>query len=144
MIDRETVIERSTELFIRNQLFNVRGYPQGGRRGITFLDTYPDNKRMERALDSNYVAIGWSTDDGGKQAELGSSLKRRLYTFDFYVFGISRVWGKNLASVIRFSAESDQVIPLVDPADPTKVIGHVDVDYCSAQQRVSATPRPWE
>ena len=144
MIDRESLIEKSIELYMRSQLFTVRKYPQGGRRGVTFLDAYPDAKRMSKPLDCNYVAIGWSTDDGGRQAELGSSLKRRLYTFDFYVFGISRVWGKNLASVLRFSAESNQSIPIVDLSNPTTVIDHVDVDYVSSQQRVSTTPRPWE
>jgi hypothetical protein len=71
-------------------------------------------------------------------------LKVRKYTLDFYVFGISRVWGKNLASVVRFSAEADQQIPLVDPADGITVIDHVDVDFASVTPLVTPTPRPWE
>lgn len=141
MIDRETVIERSVEAFLRDQLFNVRGYPQGK---VELLPAYPDNERMNQPLDQNYIAIGWSTDDGGRQAELGSSLKRRLYTYDFYVFGVSRVWGKNLASVIRFSLEAEQTINLLDPSDDETVIGEVDVEYVSTQQAVTRTPRPWE
>jgi hypothetical protein len=141
MIDRETVIERSIESYLRNQLYTVRGYPTDK---VIMLDAYPTNTRMTQPLDANYVAIGWSTDDGGRQAELGSSLKRRLYTFDFYVFGVSRVWGKNLASVIRFSLESDNTINLLDPSDGVTEIGWVDVDYVSMQQAVTPNPRPWQ
>lgn len=141
MIDRETVIERSVDSYLRGQLYGVRGYPPDK---VDILDAYPTNTQMTMPLDKNYIAIGWSTDDGGRQAELGSALKRRVYTFDFYVFGINRVWAKNLASVIRFSLESDQVIALLDPSDGVTVIDHVDVDYVSSQQAVTRTPRPWE
>jgi hypothetical protein len=147
MIDRESIIEMSVVTFLRTQLFDVRGYTQedGGhsRRSVQLLDKYPDNERMSKPLDRNYIAIGWSADDGGRQAELGSPLKERKYTFDFYTFGISRVWGKNLASVIRYSLESDQVIDLLDPVT-SDVMGHVDVDFVASQQQVTSTPRPWE
>ena len=93
MIDRESVIERSIDVYLRRQLFAARGYPQDK---VEILDAYPTNDRMSAPLDKNYIAIGWSTDDGGRQAELGTSFKRRIYTFDFYVFGTNRVWGKNL------------------------------------------------
>jgi hypothetical protein len=135
------VIERSVESYLRHQLFVVHHYPQDK---VVILDAYPTNERMLGPLDVNYVAIGWTTDDGGHDAELGSSLKRRLYTFDHYIFGISRVWGKNLASVIRFSLEADEVINLLDPADGTTVIGHVDVNFVSMQQAVTPNPRPWQ
>jgi hypothetical protein len=140
MIDRETVIERSVEAYLRNQLFTIRGYPTDR---VIMLDAYPDNDRQSTRLDANYIAIGWSADDGGIQAELGSPLKRRRYTFDFYVFGISRVWGKNLASVIRYSLEADGTINLLDPADGSE-IGYVDVDFVSAQQAIVPNPRPWQ
>src|SRR5439155_20947328 len=97
MIDRESVIERSVDMYLRNQLFNVRGYPT---EKVEILDAYPTNQVMTGPLDKNYIAIGWNTDDGGRQAELGSSLKRRVYTFVFYVFGTNRVWAKIVASVI--------------------------------------------
>lgn len=119
----------------------IRGYPTDK---VVMLDSYPSTERMLKPLNANYIAIGWTTDDGGHDAELGSSLRRRLYTFDFYVFGVSRVWGKNLASVIRFSLEADQVIDLLDPSDGQTVIDHVDVDFVSMQQAVTPNPRPWQ
>lgn len=140
MIDRATVIGRSVEAFAKDQLFGVRTYPQ---EQVVFLDAYPSPERMSRPLDRNYIAVEAGPDDGGRQAELGSALKRRLYTFDFYVFGKSRVWGKNLASVLRFSLEGEQVINLLD-SDGTTTIGHVDVDFVSAQPAITRTPRPWE
>lgn len=141
MIDRETIIERSIDAYLREQLFGARGYPVDK---VEILDAYPTNERMSRPLDKNYVAIGWSTDDGGRQAELGSSLKRRLYTFDFYVFGTSRVWAKNLASVIRFALEADENIPVLDPRDGTTAIDSVAVEFVSTQQVVVRTPRAYE
>jgi hypothetical protein len=141
MIDRETIIERSVDAYLRNQLFTVRGYPTDK---VQILDAYPTQTMMRRPLDRNYIAIGWSADDGGRQAELGSSLVRRRYTFDFYTFGTSRVWAKNLASVIRYSLESDQNIDLLDPRDGTTVIDSVAVDYVAAQQALTTDPRPWQ
>lgn len=141
MIDRETIIERSVDAYLRNQLYTVRGYPS---EKVVMLDTYPTQTQMSRPLDVNYIAIGWTTDDGGQDAELGSSLRRRLYTIDFYVFGISRVWGKNLAAVIRYCLESDDVIDLIDPSDGVTVLGHVDVEYVSSQQAATPNPRPWQ
>jgi hypothetical protein len=141
MIDRESIIERSVELYLRNQLYSIRHYPEDK---VVILDAYPTGDRMAKPIDKNYIAIGWSADDGGRQAELGSSLKRRLYTFDFYVFGVSRIWGKNIASVVRFSLESDGVINLIDPSDGSTILGYVDVDFVSAQQVIPNNPRPWE
>ena len=118
----------------------MRGYPPDK---VELLDKYPDNARMSKPLDKNYIAIGWSTDDGGKPAEIGSPLRKRIYTFDFYVFGISRVWGKNLASVVRFCLEADGVIDLVNPIDSSQM-GKVDVDSVQAQQVTTPDPRPWQ
>jgi hypothetical protein len=141
MIDRETVIATSIESYLRNQLYVVRGYPPDR---VVMLDAFPDSQRMSRPLDANYIAVGWSADDGGRDAELGSSLRRRLYTFDFYTFAVSRVWGRNLASVVRFCLEADQSIDLLDPGDGQTVTGHVDVEFVSVQQAVAANPRPYE
>lgn len=149
MIDRGTVIEHSVETYMRQQLA-IRNYPMQrdptnpNRSYVHILDAYPDNQRMHQALDANYVAIGYSADDGGKLAELGSAAKIRKFTFDFYIFAINRVWGRNLAGVLRSSAEADEVIPLLDPTHNNAVIDHVDVDFASAQPVVTRTPRPWE
>lgn len=133
-------MEKSVEEYVRNQLYVVRSYPQDR---VVFLDAYPDDARMRTPLTVNSIAIGWAADDGGRQAELGSSLKRRLFTFDYYIFALSRVWGRNLASVIRSSVEADGNIDLLDPATGA-VIDSVAVDYASAQQVTKPNPRPWE
>lgn len=150
MIDRESKIEHSIDTYLRQQLFDVRHYPQAPdpsnpqRSFITVLDAYPDNERMNKPLDANYIAIGYSADDGGKLAELGTSAKVRKFTFDFYIFAINRVWGRNLGGILRSSLESDDVIPLLDPTNGNAVIDHLDVDFVSSQQAVTRTPRPWE
>lgn len=148
MIDRETVIEHSADSYVRSQLFDVRGYPRTketakGGSYIVILDAFPTNERMHTPLDANYIAIGYSADDGGRLAELGTPAKIRKFTFDFYIFAINRVWGRNLAGVLRSSLESDETIPLLDPST-NAVIDYVDVDFVSSQQAVTHTPRPWE
>lgn len=150
MIPRKTIIERSVDVYLRNQLFNVRGYPNQPTQGnpnrswVQMLDAYPTNERMSQPLDANYIALGYAADDGGKFAEIGSSAKERKHTFDFYIFAINRVWGANLGGVIESSLESDGVIDLLDPQNNNKIIDYVDVDFVSAQQAVTRTPRPWE
>lgn len=140
MIDRETVIQRSVESYLRAQLFDARSYPTDK---VILLDAYPDNQRMLRPIDLNYIAIGWLADDGGRYAELGSPAKVRKFTFDFYIFGTSRVWAHNLASVLRYSLETDGIIPLLDPATQ-EPFDYVDVDFASSQQVLTNNPRPWQ
>lgn len=140
MISRTDIIERSVELYVRQQLYGARAYPEDK---VKMLDAYPTQKRMTERLDRNYIAIGFTFDDGGHQAELGSSLKRRMHTIDFHVFGMSRVWARNLASVLRSSLETDGVINLLDPLN-NSVVGYVDVDYVSAQHHPVPNARPWE
>lgn len=140
MIDRESIIQRSVELYLKDQLYVVRGYPT---KDVVILDAYPGVERREKPLDANYIAIGWSSDNGGKQAELGSSARARLFTIDFHIFGISQIWGKNIASVVRYSLEADGIINLISPID-SSVLGYVDVDFVSAQPVTPSNPRPWE
>lgn len=140
MISREDIIEQSVEDYLRTQLFDARGYPPDR---VSLLDAYPTQTRMQQALDRNYIAIGYSFDDGGKQAELGSSLKRRLHTIDFHIFGLTRVWGRNLAAVARYALETDGNVPLKALPDET-VIGALYVDFVSAQQAPVNNPRPWQ
>lgn len=140
MIDRETIIEESIEKYLSAQLFDVRGYPH---ERVVMLDAYPDNDRMSQPLDRNYIAIGWGADDGGRLAELGSAARTRKFTFDFYIFGISRVWARNLAAVIRYALESDGIINLIDPTS-SDVMGYVDVDFAASQQVIDPVPRPWQ
>ena len=129
---------------MRNQLFTVRGYPNSQNRGgVVILDAFPDDERMSKPLDANYISIGYQSDDGGKLAELGSPARVRDFIFDFYVFGVSRVWGKNLASVIRYSLESDMAINLYDPTSG-EMLDYVDVENVSAQQLLVNDPRPWQ
>lgn len=141
MISREDQIERSISTYLRQQLYDVRNYPSDR---VEILDAYPDEKRMQTPLAKvNYVAIGYAADDGGRDAELGSPARVRKYTYDFFVFAISRVWGRNLATVIRNCMESDLVVPILDPASE-EVVDALQVDFASSQQIISQFPRPWQ
>lgn len=141
MISREDQIERSIVDYLRAQLFTVRGYPTDR---VELLDAYPDEKRMATPLAKvNYVAIGYAADDGGRNAELGTPARTRKYTYDFFVFATSRVWGRNLATVVRNCMETDMLVPILD-LSTGQVVDSLQVDFASSQQIISQFPRPWQ
>lgn len=140
-ITREDLVEQSVQDFIRRQLFDVRGYPEDQ---IELLDAFPYNTFRDE-LDKNYLALGFNFDDDGRQAELGSDLKTRSYTMEFFVFGISNVWGRNLANAIKFAADIDGVIPLHDYGDLAKPeIDRLVVEGSRSERQAIPDPEPWQ
>lgn len=144
MISRQDKIVQSTQNYIRDQLFTVREYPSDK---IELLDAFPHGK-FEGALDKNYIATGFNFDDGGRDAELGGTMKHRLYTIEFYVFGMTSLWGTNLSSALREALENDGGIPLKDigGGDPDLVIDQLLImEHGLRAMKVAVRePRPWE
>lgn len=145
MISREDNIDRSVMNFVRDQL-TALGYflpdQKTGQPRVQILDAYPSDDRMTQPLDRNYIAVSYTADDGGRPAELGTQLTRRLHTSDFAVFGVSRIWGRNLAQLIKASVEIQAQIPLV--LDQPGNQNYVTVEYASAQEMPVNSPRPWQ
>jgi hypothetical protein len=145
MISREDVIDRSLMNFIRDQLTGL-GYfevpPGADGPRVQILDSYPSDDRMTKPLDRNYIAVGYSQDDGGRPAEMGTQLTRRLHTFDFHTFGISRIWGRNLAQIIKAAIEVQETIPLVVTQGDNQ--SYVTVEYAMSQEAPVQSPRPWQ
>lgn len=110
MISREDKVEQSVQDYVRHKLFVERAYSADN---VELLDAFPYNT-FTGELDKNYVALGFNFDDDGTQAELGSDLKVRNYTLEFFVFGQTSIWGRNLANVIKFAADNEGIIPLLD------------------------------
>jgi hypothetical protein len=133
------------QAFLRQQLFNVHGYP---RSQIEIVESFdPANfEGKPTPLDMNYVATGYDFDDGGRQAELGSSLKERLYTIEFFVLGKDATWGKALAQAIKFSLESEgDLIPLLDIRERDRPrMDTLVVEYVSAERQPIPRPAPWQ
>lgn len=110
MVTRERLIEQSVQEWVKDVLFNQQGYPEAT---IEMLDAFPFN-RFTGELDKNYVAAGFDFDDQGTQAEVGSDLTTRVYTIEWYTFGISKEWGRNIGHAIKFALETEKAIPLLN------------------------------
>lgn len=142
MISREDMVEQSVQEYVKDKLFSApRNYSTDL---VEMLDAFPYN-RFDGPLDKNYVALGFNFDDAGRQAELGSDLKTRLYTIEFFVFGITEVWSRNLANVIKFAADNEGIIPLLDLNQISKPqIDSLVVDNTRAERQPIAEPAPHE
>lgn len=139
MISREDMVTQSVQTFAQAQIFDVRNYP---RDQVEFRESFPYGLA---ALDKNLVAIGFNFDDSGEQAEMGSSLKKRLYTIEFFVFGKTNVYARNLANVLKFALEGDGLIPLLDIAQtPPVQIDALLVEGVSAERQIVQDPEPWQ
>lgn len=144
-ITREQSIIESVQRFTRDVLYNQKGYTAAE---VAFLDGFPYNL-FTGPLDKEYVACSFSMDDGGEQAELGSDLKRKQHTLEFWCFATTGVWGRNLSGAISNAIESAQLlIPLYDitQPDPAPIVDYLLVADRSPkkQQVIVRDPRPWE
>lgn len=118
----------------------ARGYPASQ---VAFLESFPYS--MPGPLEKNLVAAGFDFDDGGEQAELGSALKRRLYTIEFYVFGMTATYARNLAHALKFTLEGDGRIALKDVEQlGTPIIDYLIVDTVHAHRAIVPDPDPFQ
>lgn len=141
MISREDMIVQSVTDYVRHAIFDVRGYPASQ---VEMLESFPFDFK-DREFDRNFVTLGFNFDDMGEQAELGSHLLRRVYTIEFFIFGLSATYGSNLANIVKFSLQNDQSIPLKDISDlAAPVIDQLEVMGVSAQRQIIANPEPWQ
>lgn len=118
----------------------ARGYPSDQ---VAFLESFPYT--VPGALTKNLVATGFDFDDGGEQAELGSGLKRRVYTIEFFVFGMTNTYARNLANALKFTLEGDGRIALKDVGQAgTPIIDYLIVEGVSTHRQVVSDPEPWQ
>jgi hypothetical protein len=139
MITREDLISQSV---MDHAVAGVaaRGYPP---TQVAFLESFPYT--LVGQLEKNLIAAGFDFDDGGEQAELGSALKRRLYTIEFFIFGMTATYARNLAHVLKFVLEGDGRIPLKDIGQPgSPIIDYLIVEAVSVQHQIVADPEPFQ
>lgn len=141
MVSREQKVSQSVEDYLKGKLDSA-GY---GQDHVTLLDAW-DGSDLPTPLETNYIAAGYSFDDGGKPGEMGSDLITRLYTIEMFIFAQNMTWGRNLASVIQTAIEDDGLIPLLDIGEP----GHPQIDVMTldsvAAQREATglNPPAWQ
>jgi hypothetical protein len=139
-ITREDLIEQAVSDFLKDKLFNERGYP---RARVEFVDAFQEDS-FTGPLDKNYVAIGFNFDDGGELIEMGSDLIQRTYTIEVWAVGTEPVAGRNLANTIRDIAEAEN-IPLRDYRQPgTPIIDYLQVDPVQVHRQPVQDPKPWQ
>jgi hypothetical protein len=139
MITREDLVSQSV---MDHAVAGIaaQGYPP---TQVAFLESFPYD--VTGPLEKNLIAAGFDFDDGGEQAELGSALKRRLYTIEFFVFGMTMTWARNLANALKFVLEGDGRIALKDIGQPgAPIIDYLLVDAVSAQRQIITDPDPFE
>jgi hypothetical protein len=140
-ITREDYVTQSVDKYLRRLLLE-RGYTEDT---IEILPSFPHTRFDDTPLEKSYVCTGFSFDDGGRDAEMGSNLKERLYTIEFFVIGQDETWAKNLAQAVKFVLGSEKTIPLLDITDPSlPTIDALIVASASAEHQPIASPKPWQ
>lgn len=141
MIPREQLIEQSVTDYVREAIFTEFGYAPDK---VELVESFDFNKIRE-GLTKNVVTLGFSFDDGGTQTELGSDFVTRVHTIEFFAFGLTNTWARNLANVVKHVMERDQRIPLIDYSDAAKpVIDYVLPHTPRAARQPINDPEPWE
>ncbi len=144
MITREDAVTQSAQDFVQDGLVAL-GYT-GDK--VYMRDAFPTPHERASELAVTTVATGFSFDDGGKLAELGSDLLLRVYTIQFWIFGTTPEYGSNVGHVIRRLFEQDYLLPLKDIRDPAKpVIDKLTVLQprgITVTRQIANDPRPWD
>lgn len=142
-VTREALVQQSVQDEIKRILFEEKAYPEDR---VIFLDAFPYDRWQEgETLDQNYVAVGFNFDDGGRAAEMGSDLVKRVYTIEFFVFALSAVWASNLANAVKFSVDVEGRIPLKNVAVAgAPIIDYLLVRRASAERQVIPDPEPFQ
>lgn len=140
MISREDLVEQSVFDYARDAI-RERGYADDQ---VDVRQSFPytlNDAQFTRTL----VAAGFNFDDDGKQAEMGSDLKTRVYTIQFFVFGTTATYGRNVANVLKFALDRDGLIPLKDVGqEGAPVIDVLEVLGVSAERQIVPDPEPWQ
>ena len=139
MITREQLVTESVQRYAEAALI-AHGYVPDD---VTMLESFPYTYVGE--LTKNLIATGFDFDNEGEQAELGSDLKVRLYTVQFFVFGKTQTWAKNIANAIKFALDVEPTIPLLDIG----VAGQPEIDRLvlvgvSSERQLFTDPDPFQ
>lgn len=139
-VTREQKVEQSVQ-DMAEEVLREKGWSEDK---LEILDSFPYSK-FEGSLSKSYVAFGFNFDDEGKAAEMGSDLKTRVYTLEFFVFGRSLLEAKSIANQIKFILDTDQIVPLKDIGEiEAPVIDSLVVVGCKAEHMVVPDPAPYQ
>lgn len=151
MITREDQIEQSVQNFLRAGLVEAEYTDEK----VGVRDAFPTTGERSTALTKTQVCLGFNFDDGGQPVEMGSDLTKRTYTVEFWVFGVSQNYGRNVANVIRTILEKAGMVPLIDleavaEAEDPETVEPIDQILLApsravtVNRQVNPDPRPWD
>lgn len=141
MISREQKIEQSVEDHLRDHLTEILGTSM---TKVSLVDSFNPTD-YDGTLDENVVALGYNFDNGGRAAELGSSLISKLHTIEVFILGVTPVWGNNLSAHVAGAFPTGAVIPLKEIGDPAKpVIDYLPIEEAAREKQVIRDPQPWQ
>lgn len=143
MISREDLVAQSVTDFARAGLL-ARGYPPTAVAWVEAFNGAIELPDGQSHLDRTTIAVGYGFDQGAEQAEIGSSLRTRLYTFEFFVLGKEQPWGRNVSSTLKLLLDCD-TIPLLDYRDPAQPeIDRLIVEATTSEREAVPDPEPWQ
>lgn len=143
MIDRQSMIEQSVTDFVKAGLL-ARGYETPQHFEIVEAFPYTASPEGGVEISRNWIAVGFNSDTDGEAAEMGSALWRRPYIFEFFIFGTSNTFSRNLAQQVKFILEGEWV-PLKDlSALGTPEIDQVEVVAATADRQIVPDPLPFQ
>jgi hypothetical protein len=140
-LTREDIVQKSVETYCRAAVYEpTRGFAPGF---VEFVESF---NGMAGQLATNMVAVGFNFDQEPQQAELGSLMRLRQVSIEFFVFGKTNTEARNIANVVKEAAERDLYIPLLDfTQESTPATGEVlEVIGARTERQVIPKPDPWE
>jgi hypothetical protein len=141
VIPREQMVEQSVMDFARTAIAARYG------ADVEVVDSFEPHVR--EGLSKPIVAVGFNFDDGGAEAELGSSLRVMEHVVEFFVFGTTATWAQNVARSLQGMLWGNNgLIPLLDYGSA----GKPEIDQLvvqddpgpRAQREIVPDPEPWQ
>lgn len=109
-------------------------------------EAWPTPEERTKELTINTLALSLAVDDGGRDAELGSTLTEYRHTIEGVVFGLELSFAFQVAQAVKhILRESDDAIPLLDfsqEGDPQ--IDTLRIDKVQVKHLPNNAARPWD
>lgn len=146
MIIREELMEYSVLQRIREGLPDYGFTLSGEGQDIDLREAFPTPQERGKELEMTTVAFGFSIDDGGKPAELGSSLTEYTHTVMVWTFGTAPAFARRCAhSIKHIMRGGDGTLPLLDfNQDGNPAIDNLLVLKAQVAHQVNNSSRPWD
>lgn len=146
MIIREELVEYSVLQKLREGLPAFGFVLEGGEQNLDLREAFPTPEERTKELAMNTLAFGFNIDDGGRPAELGSTLTEYTHTIMAWTFALDPRFGRRVAhSIKHIMRGGDGTLPLLDfnqEGDPA--IDNLLVLKAQVQHQVNNSPRPWD